>query len=45
MNMPGWMVGQMAGWQPHAAYIEESRAILEMFIWERKTLALESRED
>ena len=37
-------VGQMAGWQPHGR-IEESRAILEMFIRERKTLALESRED
>ena len=37
-------VGQMAGWQPHGS-IEESRAILEMFIRERKTLALESRED
>lgn len=37
-------VGQMAGWQPHGS-IAESRAILEMFIRDRKTLAVESRED
>ena len=33
-------VGQMAGWLPHKS-IEESRAILDMFIREKKTLALE----
>ena len=33
-------VGQMAGWAPHKS-IEESRTILEMFIAEKKTFALE----
>ena len=33
-------VGQMAGWKPHES-IEESRQILEMFIAEKKTFALE----
>lgn len=33
-------VGQMAGWMPHRN-IEESRAILSMFIEEKKTFALE----
>ena len=33
-------VGQMAGWLPHKN-IEESRVILDMFIREKKTLALE----
>ena len=33
-------VGQMAGWMPHKD-MEESRAILQMFIRERKTFALE----
>lgn len=33
-------VGQMAGWMPHKSP-EESRAILDMFIREKKTLALE----
>ena len=33
-------VGQMAGWQPHAS-IDESRAILDMFIREKKTFCLE----
>ena len=33
-------VGQMAGWMPHKN-IDESRAILDMFIREKKTLALE----
>ncbi len=33
-------VGQMAGWQPHRSR-EESRAILEMFLREKKTFALE----
>ena len=33
-------VGQMAGWAPHKS-IEESRAILELFIAEKKTFALE----
>ena len=37
-------VGQMAGWLPHQS-MEESAAILSMFIAEKKTLALESRED
>ena len=33
-------VGQMAGWLPHKN-MDESRAILDMFIREKKTLALE----
>lgn len=33
-------VGQMAGWMPHKN-MEESKTILEMFIREKKTLALE----
>ena len=33
-------VGQMAGWLPHKN-MEESRAILHMFIREKKTFALE----
>jgi len=33
-------VGQMAGWKPHDS-IEESREILDMFIREKKTFALE----
>ena len=33
-------VGQMAGWTPHKS-LEESREILEMFIREKKTFALE----
>lgn len=33
-------VGQMAGWMPHKN-IEESRQILDMFIREKKTLAIE----
>ena len=36
-------VGQMAGWKPHTS-IEESAAILRMFISEKKTLALELKE-
>lgn len=36
-------VGQMAGWQPHMD-MEESRAILEMFIQDRKTLAVVIKE-
>lgn len=32
-------VGQMAGWMPHGS-IDESRTILDMFIREKKTLAL-----
>ena len=32
-------VGQMAGWRPHGS-LDESREILEMFIREKKTLAL-----
>ena len=35
-------VGQMAGWLPHKN-LEESRVILDMFIREKKTLALEHR--
>ena len=35
-------VGQMAGWMPHQN-TEESRRILDMFIREKKTLALEHR--
>jgi len=36
-------VGQMAGWKPHAS-IKESRQILELFIREKKTFALELKE-
>lgn len=36
-------VGQMAGWLPHGSP-EEYRAILDLFIRERKTLALEAKE-
>ena len=36
-------VGQMAGWLPHKD-MEESRRILDMFIREKKTLALELKE-
>lgn len=36
-------VGQMAGWKPHAS-IAESRNILNMFIREKKTLALVWKE-
>lgn len=35
-------VGQMAGWLPHKS-IDESRRILDMFIREKKTFALEHR--
>lgn len=35
-------VGQMAGWTPHKS-VEESRRILELFIAEDKTLALEEK--
>ena len=37
-------VGQMAGWLPHKD-LEESRRILKMFIRDRKTLALELKEN
>jgi len=37
-------VGQMAGWMPHTS-IEESRKILELFIVEKKTFALELKEN
>lgn len=37
-------VGQMAGWQPHSS-IEESQKILEMFLADKKTLALELKEN
>lgn len=37
-------VGQMAGWVPHAS-MDESRRILELFIRERKTFALELKEN
>ena len=37
-------VGQMAGWLPHKD-LEESRQILSMFIAEKKTLALELKEN
>lgn len=36
-------VGQMAGWLPHQS-IEESRAILNMFIAEKKTFAIEYQD-
>jgi len=37
-------VGQMAGWKPHES-LDESRVILDMFIREKKTLALELKEN
>ncbi len=37
-------VGQMAGWNPHTS-IQESKAILETFINEKKTFALELKEN
>ena len=37
-------VGQMAGWNPHTS-IQESKTILEMFIKEKKTFALELKEN
>lgn len=37
-------VGQMAGWLPHES-IEKSKIILDMFIEEKKTLALELKEN
>ena len=37
-------VGQMAGWVPHEN-IEKSKLILELFISEKKTLALELKEN
>ncbi|MBQ7801790.1 MAG: GNAT family N-acetyltransferase [Oscillospiraceae bacterium] len=37
-------VGQMAGWLPHRD-MEESKGILDMFIREKKTLALELKEN
>lgn len=37
-------VGQMAGWTPHKS-IEESKTILGCFIGEKKTLALELKEN
>ena len=36
-------VGQMAGWKPHES-VEESKRILDLFIGEKKTFALESKE-
>ena len=36
-------VGQMAGWQPHES-MEKSQAILDCFIREKKTFALELKE-
>ena len=36
-------VGEMAGW-PHHKSLEESRRILQMFIWENKTLAIVLRK-
>lgn len=36
-------VGQMAGWQPHAS-MEKSQAILDGFIREKKTFALELKD-
>ena len=40
-SVPG--VGEMAGWSAHKS-MDESRTILEMFIREKKTLALELKE-
>lgn len=37
-------VGQMAGWNPHTS-IQESKTILEMFIKEKKTFALELKDN
>lgn len=37
-------VGQMAGWNPHKS-MEESKFILDLFIREKKTLALELKEN
>lgn len=37
-------VGQMAGWLPHAS-LEESQKILNLFLAEKKTLALELKEN
>ena len=37
-------VGQMAGWKPHTS-IQESKTILELFIKEKKTFALELKEN
>mgnify|MGYP003601483358 CR=1 FL=1 len=37
-------VGQMAGWNPHTS-IQESKTILEMFINEKMTFALELKEN
>lgn len=37
-------VGQMAGWNPHTS-IQESETILDMFIKEKKTFALELKEN
>lgn len=37
-------VGQMAGWNPHTS-IQESKTILEMFIKEKKTFAIELKEN
>ena len=37
-------VGQMAGWQPHES-IQKSQMILDLFIREKKTFALELREN
>ena len=37
-------VGQMAGWNPHAS-IQESKTILDMFIKEKKTFALELKDN
>ena len=37
-------VGQMAGWAPHEN-IEKSKLILDLFISEKKTLALELKEN
>ena len=37
-------VGQMAGWNPHAS-IQESKTILDMFIKEKKSFALELKDN
>ena len=37
-------VGQMAGWLPHKS-MEESKMILDMFMADKKTLALELKEN
>ena len=36
-------VGEMAGWKHHES-MEESRQILDLFIWEKKTLALVDKQ-